>query len=170
MALRDLNRTLEEDPLNDAALLRRAEMLMKWGYYGSALRDLKRLSKLRPDLPELYILMGRAYRHKIQYDDNPLYNQAIRNYSRAISLEPGSAEAYFERGVCYALLNAWGEAVDDWDRALILNRDYYPAYLARGLARRKRGDMRGAEEDFREVLRINPGDRDASRFLSDLGA
>ncbi len=170
VALRDLNRTLEEDPLNDAALLRRAEMLMKWGYYGSALRDLKRLSKLRPDLPELYILMGRAYRHKIQYDDNPLYNQAIRNYSRAISLEPGSAEAYFERGVCYALLNAWGEAVDDWDRALILNRDYYPAYLARGLARRKRGDMRGAEEDFREVLRINPGDRDASRFLSDLGA
>ncbi|MDI6873040.1 tetratricopeptide repeat protein [Candidatus Solincola sp.] len=167
-ALRDLNRALEEDPLNDAALLRRAEMLMKWGYYSAALRDLKRLAKLRPDLPELYILAGRAYRHKIKYDDNPLYNQAIRNYTRAISLEPGSAEAYFERGVCYALLNAWGEAVDDWDRALILNRDYYPAYLARGLARRRRGDMGGAEEDFREVLRINPGDRDASRFLSEL--
>lgn len=167
-ALRDLNRVLEEDPLNDAALLRRAKTLMKWGYFTAALRDLRRLAKLRPDLPETYILAGRAYRNKIQYDDNPLYNQAIRNYSRAISLEPGSAEAYFERGVCYALLNAWTEAVDDWDRALILNRDYYPAYLARGLARKKKGDMSGAEEDFREVLRINPGDRDASRFLSEL--
>ncbi|MGQ9537791.1 MAG: tetratricopeptide repeat protein [Actinomycetota bacterium] len=169
VVLGDLNRLLEEDPLNDMALLRRAEMLLKWGYHTACLQDLKKLAKLRPDLPEVYILAGRAYRHKIHYDDNPLYNQAIRSYTRAISLEPGSAEAYFERGICYALLNAWGEAVDDWDRALILNRDYYPAYLARGLARRRRGDMGGAEEDFREVLRINPGDRDASRFLSELG-
>lgn len=168
--LRDLNRLLHEDLLDDVALLRRVEILMKWGYFSAALRDLKKLAKLRPDLPEVYILAGRAYRQKKQYDDNPLYNQAIRNYSRAISLEPGSAEAYFERGVCYALLNAWSEAVDDWDRALILDRDYFPAYLARGLARRRKGDMGGAEEDFQEVLRINPGHRDASRFLSELGS
>ncbi len=167
--LQDLNRALEEDPFDDAALLRRAAILMTWGYYTAALRDLRRLAKLRPDLPDLYVLAGRAYRQKIQYGDNPLYNQAVRHYTRAISLEPGSAEAYYERGVCYALLEAWNEAAEDWDRALMLNRDYYPAYLARGMARRRKGDMRGAEEDFHEVLRINPGDRDASRFLSEMG-
>lgn len=167
--LQELNQVLRENPRNDSLLLRRARLLVEWGYYRAAIRDLNRLAKLRPDLSEVFLLRGRAYKHKIQYDENPLYNQAIRNYSLAISLEPGSAEAYYERGVCYALLNAWGEAMDDWDRALILNRDYYPAYLARGLARKKRGDMNGAAEDFREVLRINPDEHDASRFLSELG-
>lgn len=167
-SLQELNLILEEDPMDDAALLRRARILLEWGYYREAINDLNRVIKLRPDLPEAFLLRGRAYRHKIQYEDNPLYSPAIRDYSQAIRLEPSSAEAYHERGVCYALLNSWGEAMEDWDRALILNRDFFPAYLARGMARRKRGDVEGAKEDFREVLRVNPEEPDALRFLSEL--
>jgi triacylglycerol esterase/lipase EstA (alpha/beta hydrolase family)/Flp pilus assembly protein TadD len=167
--LQELNRVLAENPGDDGALLRRARLFMDWGYYRAAIKDLDRLVKVRQDLPEAYMLRGKALRRKIQYDDNPIYNRAIRDFNQVIRMNPGSAEAYYERGVCYALLNAGGVAVDDWDRALILNPDYYPAYLSRGLGRKKRGNIAGALEDFREVLRINPDEPDALRLLSGLG-
>lgn len=167
--LRELTSSLEDEPEDEGDLFRRGKLLLDRGYYNWAARDLSRLIKLRPDFPEAYMLRGKAMRRKISYDENPIYNRAVRDFSQVIKLKPGWAEAYYERGVCYALLNDWSDAVDSWDRALILNRDLYPAYLARGLGRRKRGDIAGAVEDFTEVLRIQPDEPEALRFLSELG-
>jgi tetratricopeptide (TPR) repeat protein len=167
--LRELALSLENEPEDEGDLFRRGKLLLDRGYYNWAERDLGRLIKLRPDFPEAYMSRGKALRRKISYDDNPIYNRAIRDFNQVIKLKPGWAEAYYERGVCYALLNDWSYAVDSWDRALILNRDLYPAYLARGLGRRKKGDIAGAAEDFTEVLRIQPDEPEALRFLSELG-
>ena len=166
--LQELSLILRENPRDEEALFRRGKLLLDWGYYGLAIRDLGRLVKLRPDFPEAYMLRGKALRRKMSYDENPIYNRAIRDFNQVIRLKPGWAEAYYERGVCYALLNAWSDARDNWDRALILDRDLYPAYLARGLGRRKEGDIAGAAEDFGEVLRIQPDEPEALRFLSEL--
>jgi tetratricopeptide (TPR) repeat protein len=166
--LRELTLSLQEEHQDEGDLFRRGKLLLDRGYYNWAVRDLSRLIKLRPDFPEAYMLRGKAFRRKMSYDENPIYNRAVRDFNQVISLKPGWAEAYYERGVCYALLNAWSDAVDSWDRALILNRDLYPAYLARGLGRRKKGDLAGAAEDFTEVLRIQPDEPEALRFLSDM--
>jgi len=167
--LEELSLSLEEEPQDEGDLFRRGKLLLDGGYYVWAVRDLSRLIKLRPDFPEAYMLRGKALRRKMGYDENPIYNRAIRDFNQVIRLKPGWADAYYERGVCYALLNAWPDAVDSWDRALIINRDLYPAYLARGLGRRKRGDIAGAVEDFTEVLRIQPDEPEALRYLSELG-
>jgi len=167
--LHELSLSLEDEPEDEGMLFRRGKLLLDCGYYGLAVRDLSRLIKVRPDFPEAYLLRGKALRRKISYDENPIYNRAVRDFSQVIRLKPGWAEAYYERGVCYALLNDWSDAVDSWDRALILNRDLYPAYLARGLGRMKRGDIAGAVEDFTEVLRIQPDEPEALHFLSELG-
>lgn len=167
--LEELTQSLRENPSDEADLLRRGKMLLDRGYYSWAIRDLTQLIRLRPDFADVYMLRGKALRRKIGYDENPMYNRAIRDFSTVIKLKPGSAEAYYERGVCYALLNAWSDALDNWDRALILNRDLYQAYLARGLGRKKKGDIAGAVEDFSEVLRIQPDEPEALRFLSDMG-
>ncbi|RJP31904.1 MAG: hypothetical protein C4536_07050 [Actinobacteria bacterium] len=167
--LEELSLSLQEEPQDGGDLFRRGKLLLDGGYYGWAMRDFSRLIKLRPDFPEAYMLRGKALRRKMSYDENPIYNRAIRDFNQVIRLKPGWADAYYERGVCYALLNAWPDAVDSWDRALIINRDLYPAYLARGLGRRKRGDIAGAVEDFTEVLRIQPDEPEALRFLSEMG-
>ncbi len=167
--LRELSLSLDKDAADEADLLRRGRLLLERGYYGWAERDLSRLVKLRPDFPEAYMLRGKALRHKISYDENPIYNHAVRDFNQVIKLKPGRAEAYYERGVCHALLNDWPDAIDSWDRALILDRDLYPAYLARGLGRRERGDIAGAAEDFAEVLRIQPDEPEALRFLAEMG-
>jgi tetratricopeptide (TPR) repeat protein len=168
--LRELSETLDEDLHNENNLLRRGILLLDNGYYELAIRDLTRLVRLRPDFAEAHMMRGKALRRKMSYDENPIYNRAIRDFNQVIRLRPGWAEAYYERGVCYALLNAWAEAVENWDRALILNRDLYQAYLARGLGRHKKGDISGAIKDFTEVLRIQPDEPEALRFISELGA
>jgi tetratricopeptide (TPR) repeat protein len=167
--LQELTLSLEDEPEDEGDLFRRGKLLLDRGYYSLAARDLGRLVKLRPDFPEAYMSRGKALRRKISYDENPIYNRAVRDFNQVIKLKPGWAEAYYERGVCYALLNDWSDAVDSWDRALILDRDLYPAYLARGLGRRNKGDIAGAAEDFTEVLRIQPDEPEALRFLSDIG-
>ncbi|MDY6795367.1 MAG: tetratricopeptide repeat protein [Actinomycetota bacterium] len=166
--LKELSQSLEDDLQDEGDLYRRAMLLMERGYYGWAIKDLTRLIKMRQDLPEAYLLRGKALRRKISYDENPIYNRAIRDFNQVIKLKPGWAEAYYQRGVCYALLNSWSDAVDNWDRSLILNRDFYQSYLARGIGRKRRGDIAGAVEDFREVLRIQPDEPEALRFLSEL--
>jgi tetratricopeptide (TPR) repeat protein len=168
--LRELSESLEEDPHNENNLLRRGRLLLDSGYYELAIRDLTRLLRLRPDFADAYMLRGEALRRKMSYDENPIYNRAIRDFNQVIRLRPGWAEAYYERGVCYALLNGWTEAVENWDRALIINRDLYQAYMVRGLGRRKKGDISGAIKDFTEVLRIQPDEPEALHFLSELGA
>ncbi|OFW59690.1 MAG: hypothetical protein A2W01_00050 [Candidatus Solincola sediminis] len=167
--LLELNQSLQEDQHNEGNLFRRGKLLLDSGYYEAAVRDLSRAIRQKPDLADAYMLRGKALRHKMSYDENPIYNRAIRDFNQVIRARPGWAEAYYERGVCYALLNAWSEAVDNWDRALILNRDLYQAYLARGFGRRKKGDISGAIKDFTEVLRIQPDEPEALRFLSELG-
>ncbi|NPV58150.1 MAG: tetratricopeptide repeat protein [Actinobacteria bacterium] len=169
LLLRELTENLEKNPMDEGDLFRRGRLLFDHGYFSLAVKDFTRLIKLRPDLPEAYMLRGKALRRKINPGENPIYNRAVRDFNQAIRMKPGWAEAYYERGVCYALLNAWPEAVDSWDRALIIDRDLYPAYLARGLGRMKRGDFAGAVEDFTEVLRIQPDEPEATRFLSELG-
>ncbi len=167
--LKELTENLRENPTDEGDLFRRGRLLLDYGYFNLAIRDLSDLIKLRPDFPEAYMLRGKALRRKINPGENPIYNRAVRDFNQVIRMKPGWAEAYYERGVCYALLNAWPDAVDSWDRALILDRDLYPAYLARGLGRMKRGDVAGAAEDFIEVLRIQPDEPEATRFLSELG-
>ncbi len=167
--LREIALSLEENPDDETDLYRRGKILLDRGYYGHAICDLDRLLKLRPDFAEAYMLRGKALRRKISYDENPMYNRAIRDFSTVIKLKPGWAEAYYERGVCYALLNDWPDALDSWDRALILDRDLYPAYLARGLGRRRKGDITGAREDLNEVLRIQPDEPEALRLLAEMG-
>jgi tetratricopeptide (TPR) repeat protein len=168
--LQELSATLRENPQDEGALYRRSTLLQQWGYYSWAIDDLDHLIKMRPDFAEAYLLRGKAYRGKMSYDENPIYNQAIRDFNQVIRLKPGLAEAYYHRGVCYALLNSWSDALDNWDQALILNRDLYPAHLARGLVRRNKGDIARAVEDFREVLRIQPDEPEALRFLSEMGS
>ncbi|MEW6552717.1 MAG: tetratricopeptide repeat protein [Actinomycetota bacterium] len=167
--LRELVQSLQDEPDDEGDLFRRGKLLMDRGYYSWAESDFTHLIKLRPDFPEAYMYRGKVLRSKMNYDENPIYNRAIRDFNQVIRLKPGWAEAYYERGVCYALLNDWSDAVDSWDRALLLNRDLYPAYLARGLGRRKKGDVAGAVEDFTEVLRIQPDEPEALRFLADMG-
>ena len=60
------------------------------------------------------------------------YDQAIKDFSQAIKLDPNNAEYYYKRGITYGNLNQHHKAIEDFNQAVRLNPKYAEAYSNRG--------------------------------------
>lgn len=110
-----------------------------------------------------YIYIGSApQRARLQYDDamrmmKPGYYQlAIESFDRAIKTWPGLADAYFERGNAYQILNRDDDALADFEKAADVNPNLYRAYAAMGSIYRSRKDYKRAMDAYTKSLAAKP--------------
>ena len=73
------------------------------------------------------------------YDDLGRYQDAIRDYNRALSIDPDYAIAYNNRGNAKRQLGRYQDAIRDYTRALSIDPDDASAYNNRGFAKGKLG-------------------------------
>ena len=59
--------------------------------------------------------------------DKENYNQAIKDYDKAIELKPNYAYAYNNRGIAYNKKGNYDQAIKDYDEAISLNPNYADA-------------------------------------------
>ncbi len=61
------------------------------------------------------------------------WDEAIALYTKAIELNPGNADAYFQRGIAREMANKIGDAIKDYEKTLELSPNHYLAmeYLAK---------------------------------------
>jgi tetratricopeptide (TPR) repeat protein len=85
-------------------------------------------------------------------------DEAIRCYSRAISMKPDSSALYFVRGRAYRQKDQLDNAVSDFTRAITLKPGYAEAYNHRGVAYIGKGEKKKAMADFRKGCEL--GSRD----------
>ncbi len=85
-------------------------------------------------------------------------DEAIRCYSKAISLKPDSADLFFVRGRAYKQKDQYDKAVSDLTRAIALNPRYAEAYNHRGVTYIGKGEKQKAMADFRKACEL--GSRD----------
>ncbi len=69
-----------------------------------------------------------------RYSRNGVYDQAIEHYTKAIEMDGGFADAYFNRGVSHYELGLYGQAIADLTRAIELNPTDDNYYGRRSLA------------------------------------
>lgn len=82
---------------------------------------------------------------------------ALAAYDAAIALDPDNAEAHMSRGVALHMIGRPGPAVAAITEALSLGPSApYVAFYYRAAAREALGDARGAYEDYRTALAIEP--------------
>ncbi len=82
---------------------------------------------------------------------------ALADFDAAIVVDRRNGEAHLNRGAALVMLNQPGPAVAAITEALGLGvRDPQKAYLNRGAARERLGDLRGAYEDYSTALEISP--------------
>lgn len=84
---------------------------------------------------------GRKFLQEERYDD------AVREFTEAVTLNPSLSLAYNGRGYAYYRLKNYQAAVGDFDTAIRLNPGYANAYLNRSACRRALGDKAGAASD-----------------------
>ncbi|MGD0899157.1 MAG: tetratricopeptide repeat protein [Thermoguttaceae bacterium] len=80
----------------------------------------------------------------------------IADYTEAIRLNPGDAEAYHNRGGAYNDMGDYDKAIADLTEAIRLDPRDARVYHDRGWANKANGDPDRAIADFAEAIRLDP--------------
>lgn len=86
------------------------------------------------------------------------YQSALRDYNKAIELNPRYANAYYNRGTVYNSLDYYPQAIEDFSKAIELNPKDAQYYNNRGSAYNSLGKYREAIKDYNTAIELNPQD------------
>jgi tetratricopeptide (TPR) repeat protein len=89
-------------------------------------------------------------------DNNIEKQQAIQEFSQAISLNPKYAKAYHLRGLIYQQLKEFKLALQDGDQLVALRPNDSDSYLLQASARVNVDDLSGALISFNQAISISP--------------
>ena len=89
--------------------------------------------------------------------DQGEYDQAIAQFSEALSIDPNYAAAYEGRGNVYLVQGYYGTAIADYDHIILLYPKYAYAYFRRAVAYYNKGDYERAIAGYNEAIKVNPG-------------
>jgi protein O-mannosyl-transferase len=104
---------------------------------------------------DFYISAGLAYGNAKMYD------KAIADFTRAISMEPGNAEAYNNKGLYLFETGDRDSSLVFFDKAIELKPEFYQAYYNKGNTLAAAGQYNRAIEMYLESLKHKPGYIDA---------
>jgi tetratricopeptide (TPR) repeat protein len=97
-------------------------------------------------------IFERAYKHS----EEMRYNDAIRDYTEVLRLNPNDIHAYNNRGNIYKDKELYDLALADYDEAMRLNPNHPTTYYNRGLVYYLMEQYERAITDFSDVIRLNP--------------
>ena len=81
--------------------------------------------------------------------------EAVKEYSKAIELDPSFASAYHNRGILYNNLGEQQKALDDYNKAIELDPSYAFAYNGRGNVYRGFGERQKALDDYNKPIELD---------------
>jgi tetratricopeptide (TPR) repeat protein/S1-C subfamily serine protease len=85
------------------------------------------------------------------------YEGALRDYNKAIELTPDNALYYSHRGDAYFQIGEKQKGIDDYDKAINLNRESaHKYYNWRGVELNKLEDYEGALRDYNKAIELTP--------------
>ena len=126
----------------------------------STLRAIRILEKAMitipdPQDPVFYNDRGISYKEKGELD------RALKDFNKALELNPDFAEAHNNRGKVYRNMGDLSKAFDDYNTAIQLNPDFAEAHNNRGVAYGIKGRVDEAIEDFNTAIGLNSAFADA---------
>ncbi len=105
-AVAEFKKAIEINPAHVAAYIGLADSYRKQGSYDDAAAILEELKRIKPDYPLTYIYLGNIY-----FNNKPdmkrrkyFIDLSIKNYEKAIMLEPEASDAYLQLSEVYRLI------------------------------------------------------------------
>jgi tetratricopeptide (TPR) repeat protein len=114
-ALSDFDAAVQLDPLYATARYNRSLIYIDNAEYERAIIDLKKAIEIQPGNPDLFNQLAWAY---LKMD---LASEGLEYANRSLALKP-NANAYDTRGAIYEKIGNVAQAIDDYSRALSLDR------------------------------------------------
>ncbi|NND53436.1 MAG: tetratricopeptide repeat protein [Gammaproteobacteria bacterium] len=154
--------SLQNDPQNHEALYWRGIVRMQAGQLQEALAYLQGAIEIAPDVPAYHANRGRCLAQNRQT------KQAVQAARRALALDPGDALTLDTIGVIFSVAGEHAEAVAALERAVQIDPHRAPYWYNLGASRKYNGDFTGAEDAYRNALRLQPDMDKASAALAHL--
>ncbi len=103
-----------------------------------------------------------AYNNRgLAFEKVGMFDKAIKDYDKAIALNPSYTEPYNNRGILFENMGRFDEAIEEFDKAITLDPSYSLAYNNRGVVFYNMGRFDEAMEDFDKAIALNPSYSDA---------
>jgi tetratricopeptide (TPR) repeat protein len=108
----------------------------------------------------------KLYKQGVAANKKGELDEAIRCYSKAISMKNDSSALYYVRGRAYSQNGDYDKAVSDLTKAISLKSGYAEAYNHRGVTYIGKGDKQKALADFRKACELgsNNGCANVDKF------
>ena len=105
-----------------------------------------------PNNPGAYNVRGAAYGRAGRY------KEALKDFDKAISLDPRSYQSYANRALIHRYTGNQNQAIADYTQAISLNQNYDTAYIGRGELYRLAGRSSEAFKDFETAIGLDTTD------------
>jgi S1-C subfamily serine protease/tetratricopeptide (TPR) repeat protein len=143
-ALNIINDVIDQQPTFSRSYLVKALILEKMELYTDALDALNKgiqqpVKQKNYDF-SLYWLRGEIFDELQQYDE------AIRDYSKVISINPDSRLFYYKRGLIYSRQRKLDQAIQDYNQAIAIDTTFADAYYKRGLTYILKRNIQGIQD------------------------
>ena len=96
------------------------------------------------------------YSNGYGFSKQGLYEQAIKEYDKAIELNPTIAKTYVNRAAAYLQLGQFQQAIQDSDKAIQLDPAQALGYANRGRAYLELGQLQQAIQDLDKAIELAP--------------
>lgn len=154
-ALNDINHSLKLRPNHAETLLTRADIYRSMKRYNNALKDIALIQKIDTKYAnnsQLFNIKGAIY---LGLSD---YKMAVKQYTKAITLEEKDYTYYFNRAIVYEELRKNKLALADYSKAIKIKPDYISALLHRAELHIKHNkNYSRAVSDMNRVIKYRPG-------------
>ncbi|KAL4162367.1 hypothetical protein PRNP1_002908 [Phytophthora ramorum] len=90
---------------------------------------------------------------------------ALLHYTRSMAYDDTDAILYANRALVHLRMKNFAAAEDDCTRAILLDPGYMKGWSRRGMTRYRRGKYAESVQDFKEALRLEPGNREVTKLL-----
>lgn len=154
-AIRDFSDIIESDSLNFETYVYRGSAKLQidvYQKYSDSIRTAYTDTSYYKDFFKYFqIIYSESNYKKIMYDTRG----AIKDFSKAILINPDYDFAYYNRAKVYAELNLFDKALADINKAIELNRnsDYY---MSRALIYKSLKETEKSLTDFNKAIELNP--------------
>ena len=108
--------------------------------------------------PDGHLMYFAFHTRGIECEASGECDKAIVYYTMAIEEESGRLGNYISRGIVYARMDRFAEALEDFNEAVRLAPSDYLVYYNRGLCLTEMGRYREAADDLSYALKLEPGD------------
>ncbi|MDE2363193.1 MAG: hypothetical protein KGM42_10995 [Hyphomicrobiales bacterium] len=148
-ALESLGKTLDLNPCDDKARMRRAEIEQKLGMLREAYFDYSKLIERKPDDARAYQLRGDLLQSVAEF------SAALSDFDAALAKGPPNDDLLLNRGGLMQELGRYREAIADYEKILGREPDNVDALAARGYSRFFLQDFVGAASDLASAAGVN---------------